>query len=195
MSVLTWTLPVVLGGAIGWATNWIAVKMLFHPHQRRFGMQGLLPRRQADLAQSVGDVIAKELVSVDDLLAPLDGIDLAPQMERLVDAAVAEKVAELRKIPLVGGFITEERVRPIRDGIMRRLVAAQPEVIAGFKRAAKERVDIAAIARTKLAAFNLDRLEGIVQHVANRELRAIEWWGFVLGALIGLVQAAVINLL
>jgi len=190
MTLTAWLVPIVLGGVIGWGTNWLAVKMLFHPRRRVFGLHGLLPKRQHELAASVGTVVGEELVRLDDLLAPLDQVDLAPHFAVLLDQAMAEKIAELRAIPLVGGFITDQRVAGIRDGILRRLVAAQPELIKRFKAVAAERLDVAALARSKLAALDLDRLEAIVDQVASREMRAIEWWGLVLGALIGAVQAA-----
>ena len=56
-------------------------------------------------------------------------------------------------------------------------------------------IDIARIAREKLGAFELDRLERIVNQIASREFRAIEWWGAILGFVIGLAQAGIIVLI
>ncbi len=191
MNWIPWVALPLTGGLIGWATNWVALKMLFHPRKRRFGLQGLLPRRQQEIATSVGEVVGNELVLVDDLLAGLDGLDLEPHLAGMLDQAVTEKIEDLRKIPLVGGFITEERVAGIKHGILRSLVKRQPLIIDALKQVARSRIDVAAIARSKLAAFDLDRLERIVRQIASKEFRAIEWWGFLLGALIGVIQAAI----
>ena len=45
----------------GWVTNLVAIRMLFHPrHEWRIlglRIQGILPKRQPDLARKVGQVV------------------------------------------------------------------------------------------------------------------------------------------
>jgi uncharacterized membrane protein YheB (UPF0754 family) len=48
---------------------------------------------------------------------------------------------------------------------------------------------------TNIAAFDLDRLETIVNQVAQREFRTIERLGALLGFIIGLIQVALFGLL
>jgi len=47
-----------ISAAIGWVTNYIAVKMLFHPREERnlilFKLQGIFPKRKAVLADRLG---------------------------------------------------------------------------------------------------------------------------------------------
>jgi uncharacterized membrane protein YheB (UPF0754 family) len=195
MDWVPWVMLPTVGGAIGWATNYVAIKMLFHPRKPMMGMQGLLPRRQNELAASVGDVVGNELVPTDELLKGLDGLDLTPHLGELLDQAIAAKLEDVKRIPLVGSLVTPERIAGIRDAVLRQLADKQPILIARFKQILKEKIDIGKIAKEKLAAFDLDRLERIVNQVANKEFRAIEWWGLILGFLIGLVQAGVMALL
>ena len=194
MDWVPWVMMPTVGAAIGWATNWVAIKMLFHPRQKTWGLQGLLPRRQQELAASVGDVVGNELVPTDELLKGLDGLDLTPHLGELLDQAISAKLEEVRKIPLIGSFVTQERIAGIRDSVLRQLVEKQPVLIARFKQILKEKIDIGKIAKEKLAAFDLDRLERIVNQVASKEFRAIEWWGLILGGLIGVAQAGVLAL-
>ena len=195
MDWLPWVMLPLVGGAIGWLTNLLAIRMLFHPRRKICGMQGLLPRRQQELAASVGEVVGNELVPTDELLKGLDGLDLTPHLGELLDQAIASKLEDLKRIPLVGSLVTPERIAGIRDSVLRQLADKQPVLIARFKAVLKERIDIGKIAKEKLAAFDLDRLERIVNQVAHREFRAIEWWGLILGLLIGVVQAAVLALI
>ncbi|MBA3700630.1 MAG: DUF445 family protein [Planctomycetes bacterium] len=195
MDWVPWVMLPLVGGAIGWVTNLLAIKMLFHPRQKTWGMQGLLPRRQKDLADSVGDVVGKELVPTDELLKGLDGLDLTPHLAELLDQAIAAKLEDVRKIPLIGSFVTPDRIAGIRDSVLRQLADKQPVLIARFKEILKEKIDIGKIAKEKLAAFDLDRLERIVNQVASKEFRAIEWWGLALGIIIGVVQAGVLALI
>ena len=194
MDWVPWVMMPTVGAAIGWATNWVAIKMLFHPRKPVMGLQGLLPRRQKELAASVGDVVGNELVPTDELLKGLDGLDLTPHLGELLDQAISAKLEEVRKIPLIGSFVTQERIAGIRDSVLRQLAEKQPVLIARFKQILKEKIDIGKIAREKLAAFDLDRLERIVNQVASKEFRAIEWWGLILGGLIGVAQAGILAL-
>ncbi len=195
MDWVPWVMLPTVGAAIGWATNYVAIKMLFHPRKPMMGMQGLLPRRQNELAASVGDVVGTELVPTDELLKGLDGLDLTPHLGELLDQAIASKLEDVKRIPLVGSLVTPERIAGIRDAVLRQLADKRPVLIARFKQILKEKIDIGKIAKEKLAAFDLDRLERIVNQVAHKEFRAIEWWGLILGFLIGLVQAGVMALL
>lgn len=194
MDWVPWVMMPTVGAAIGWATNWVAIKMLFHPRQSICGMQGLLPRRQQELAASVGDVVGNELVPTDELLKGLDGLDLTPHLGELLDQAISSKLEEVRKIPLIGSFVTQERIAGIRDSVLRQLAEKQPVLIARFKQILKEKIDIGKIAKEKLAAFDLNRLERIVNQIASKEFRAIEWWGLILGGLIGVAQAGILAL-
>jgi uncharacterized membrane protein YheB (UPF0754 family) len=190
-----WIMLPVVGALIGYATNWLAIRMLFHPRKPTWGVQGLLPHRQAELAKSVGDVVGNELVPVDDLLRGLDDVDLTPHLAELLDQAISAKLEDLRRIPLIGGLVTPERIAQIRDSVLRQLKDKQPILMERFKQVVKERIDIRKIAEEKLGAFDLIRLENIVNRVANKEFRAIEFWGLVLGFIIGVAQAGLLAIL
>jgi uncharacterized membrane protein YheB (UPF0754 family) len=65
----------LIGFIIGYSTNYIAIKMLFHPRNKILGIQGILPKRRKQLAQRIGDV----------------SIELIPS-----------KLREIEKIPIIG---------------------------------------------------------------------------------------------
>ncbi len=193
MDWVTWTVLPAVGGALGWIGNRLAIAWLLHPRRPVLGVQGLLPRRQQQLAASIGRAVGGELPT-DELLKSLDQVDLAPVLGGLLDQAISAKLEEVRKIPLIGGFITAERVSGIRDSVLKSLVESQPALIAKLKHLAREKIDIGRIVEEKLATFDLDRLERILDEIAGRELRAVAWCGALLGVVIGVVQAAILTL-
>lgn len=72
--LLPWALPPLLGALIGYVTNAIAIKMLFRPLQewRIFGVRvpltpGIIPRQRYRLAENIGDMVSKELLTEDTL--------------------------------------------------------------------------------------------------------------------------------
>ena len=55
----------LIGAIIGWCTNYLAVKMIFRPYKPisflGLKIHGLIPRRQSDLARSIGETIELKL--------------------------------------------------------------------------------------------------------------------------------------
>ncbi len=62
----------VLAGAVaGGVTNQVAVWMLFHPHKKRFGIQGAIPKNKALLAKSFGRTVGERLLTPGDMVDEL----------------------------------------------------------------------------------------------------------------------------
>lgn len=77
----------VIGAVIGYFTNYLAVKMLFHPyHPVKVGRlvlpftPGIIPKRREHLARALGRVVGDELLTGDDVKKIL----LSPEMEEKV---------------------------------------------------------------------------------------------------------------
>lgn len=86
----------VIGAAIGYCTNFIAVKMLFHPRKeiRVFGKRlpftpGAIPKGKPRLAKSVGNAVGNNLITQADIENKLMSDELA---EKIADA-VLEKLS------------------------------------------------------------------------------------------------------
>lgn len=93
--IAAWLVPVAVGGTIGLFTNWLAIKMLFRPLReiRLLGIRvpftpGILPREKARLALSVGDTVAKELLTPETLRSRLDDPVLRARLEAVIGAAL-----------------------------------------------------------------------------------------------------------
>ncbi len=69
--VLQFAVNVVAGAIAGGVTNAIAVWMLFHPYERRYGFQGAIPKNKARLARSIGKTVGERLLTPADLSAEL----------------------------------------------------------------------------------------------------------------------------
>ena len=64
-------LNVAIGTIAGGVTNAVAVWMLFHPYERKFGLQGAIPKNKARLAKSIGRTVGEKLLTPKDLLDEL----------------------------------------------------------------------------------------------------------------------------
>jgi len=179
--------------AIGWLTNWVAIHMLFHPRRplRLFfwHWQGLIPARQAQLAAESAEIIEREILQQHMILHEIRKIELGPYLEEAAYKLVWEKIGpQLKSLPLLGSFINKSilaKFEVIAAAEMKREAGPLMEKVATQFEAS---VDLKQLIEDNIAAFDLDRLEGIVNEVARREFRTIERLGAVLGFLIGCVQ-------
>lgn len=188
----TWLLIPAIGGLIGWSTNLLAVKMIFRPVRPwsllGLRVQGLVPRRQQELARAIGRVVGEHLVEHRDVVKALATLDFAAILAKVLDRGLGPKIQELRALPLIGGFLTEARVAELRDAIVKGVLAHKDALLDEIERAVAAGLDVRSLVEDKVAGFSTARLEAMILEVARRELRAIEVLGGVLGVGIGLLQ-------
>ena len=80
----------------------------------------------------------------------------------------------------------------MRRSLSRRLLSDSDSLVEEFERAIEEGLDVQEIVTRKVEEFPVEKLEALILEVASKELRAIELLGGLLGALIGLGQAALL---
>ena len=195
-SLTTWISVPLIGAFIGYVTNWLAVKMIFRPIKPRsflgIRVQGLIGRRQKELAASIGKTVGTHLISHKDIVKAFNSIDFSSLISELLDKGLEAKVAQLRALPLIGGFLTQERVADIRQGLVDGILDHKELIRDRIEPAVEKSLNVRAMVAEKVAAFPVEKLEQLILEVSSRELRAIEWLGGVLGALIGLGQVAIV---
>ena len=191
-SLMTWIALPMIGGIIGWTTNWIAVKMIFRPIRPRrvlgLRIQGLVPSRQQALAQSIGQVVGRHLVEHQDIVRGLEQLDFEKLLSQLLDKGLQSKLEELRTLPLIGGFLTEERVQEVRKAIQDSILKHKQDVLDELERGLEAGLNVPKLVEEKVAAFPVQKLEELILSVSKRELRAITWLGGLLGVILGLGQ-------
>lgn len=187
----------LISAFIGYLTNIIAIKMLFHPREPvrilSFEFQGLLPRRQEAIAAIIGEVVERELLSVDDLVIQFSNPDMQGKMVKIVSEKVRARLEEAMP-RLVPQNLTRVLADMVEGILLRESPALVSQVVesAGLQLNAEFRVS--EIVKNRVLAFDVLQMEGLVKEVAAKELRFIELLGGVLGFLIGLIQVAIIRL-
>ena len=81
-------LNVVIGTVAGGITNAVAVWMLFHPYERRFGIHGAIPKNKARLARSIGRTVGEKLLTPADVLAEIERSGLRDAVEQRIAVVV-----------------------------------------------------------------------------------------------------------
>ena len=70
---------------LGFITNFIAIKLLFHPRKKILGVQGLLPKRQADIAARAGSIVSDHLVNSEAIRTRIDKDRLLGAIDGFLD--------------------------------------------------------------------------------------------------------------
>ena len=185
---------VLISGAIGWITNWVAIKMLFRPHKEiNFGLfkiQGLIPKRRAEIGSGIANIIQNELISVKDVISNIDREEFSKRLNSLIDDVLdknlKKKVKE--KFPLLQVFFSDKVAKDVGNTIKDIVMENQEKIFEIFSNYAEENINFEVIISDKISNFSLDKLEEIITLLAKKELKHIEVIGAILGALIGAVQ-------
>ena len=179
---------------IGWFTNWIAIKMLFHPREPKrilgFTIHGIFPKRQKQFAEKLGQLVSNELISFDEIVVKInkpETIQMAlPHIEEHIDKFIKVKLKE--EIPLLSMFINDKSIESIKRGMVKEIEQLFPTLINKMTDSVKSELDIEKIVTEKVSNFSSDKLEQILNAIMSKEFRFVEIIGAVLGFLIGLVQ-------
>ena len=190
---LLYLIPVI-SAFIGWFTNWIAIKMLFHPKNpiKILGITfiGIFPKRQAQFAEKLGKLVSAELLSFDDIESKItntDNIDqLMPQIDAHTDHFLRVKLAD--QMPVISMFIGDKTIQQMKSVFMTELKEIFPSIMKSYMGNLKKDLDLEKIVIEKVKGFSSDKLEQILNDIMSKEFRFVEIIGGVLGFIIGIVQ-------
>jgi uncharacterized membrane protein YheB (UPF0754 family) len=187
----------LISAFIGWFTNWIAIKMLFHPREPKkflgLTIQGIFPKRQEQFAEKLGKLVSEELLSFDEIAGKLTSPDnlnrLTPHVEEHIDHFLRVKLKEA--MPMISMFIGDKTIAQLKGIFMEELQQLFPVIMEKYMDTLQEQLDLEKIVVEKVRSFSSDKLEQILNQIMAKEFRFVEIVGAVLGFLIGLVQIAI----
>ena len=185
---------IFISATIGWITNWVAIKMLFRPHKEinvgLFTIQGLIPKRRAEIGSGIANIIQNELISVKDVISNIDREEFSKRLDSSIDKVLEKnlKAKVKEKFPVLQMFFTDRMAKDVSNTIKDIIMENQEKIFEIFSNYAEENINFEVIISDKISNFSLNKLEEIITLLANKELKHIEVIGAILGMLIGAVQ-------
>jgi len=187
----------IIGGIIGWLTNIIAIKMLFRPIKPvkilNFNIQGLIPKRKAEIAVSIGQTVEMELIDFKDIFERIIDEGSSDRIVQLVKRKISQNIYE-RLPSLVPHIIKNAVIQYLEEQIDREAPQMIEDLIHNIYEKASREVKIGKIIEERINSFDLIKIEEITLRIAKNELKHIEILGGVLGAIIGLFQGLLLLL-
>lgn len=188
----------IIAATIGWFTNFIAVKMLFHPKQAIYFLglkiHGIFPKRQADIAVSVGKMVANDLLNVEELQKRLATKENATAIVEKIDSSLNQyfDVKFPLKYPLLSKVVSSKMRGKIKQEMLHEVEVLAPNLISNQVKKLETEFDVEQIVQEKINNLSSDKLEELMLAIIENELTFIEWVGAVLGFFIGLVQVGLL---
>jgi uncharacterized membrane protein YheB (UPF0754 family) len=196
MTTMTWWLYTIpfISAFIHWLTIWMALKLLFHPRQPKkilgFTLHGVFPKRQRQIAESLGRIVGQELLSFSDIektiTDPANLEKILPLAEAHIDNFLRNKLKET--MPMISMFIGDKTINQLKTVFMKELEDLFPVIMKNYVAHLKNDLDLEKIVVDKISNFSSDRLETMLNQILTKEFRFVEVIGAALGFVIGLLQ-------
>lgn len=193
-----WLILIPLTSAfIGWFTNWIAIKMLFHPKEPKkilgITFHGIFPKRQQQFAEKLGKLVSEELLSfkeIEEKIVNPDNLSkMMPLVEGKIDLFLREKLSSV--FPMISMFIGQNTINQLKIVFMQELESMFPEIIGSYMKNIESQLDLEKMVTEKVSGFSSDKMESILNQIMSKEFRFVEVIGGVLGLLIGILQVLI----
>ncbi len=180
----------IFGAAIGFFTDWLAIKLIFVPRDPirlpgGFVLQGLFQRRRAEVARQYGDMIAGELLTVRNLM---EGIFDGPKSDRLVAIVrklVAEAIDEQVQSagPLMHATIGQQRLDEMKDAAATKVLERLPDILRHADGYLTRAMDVTNIVEQRMMRMTSLEYEGLLRPAFRQD----EWKLIAVGGAIGFV--------
>lgn len=186
-----------IGGLIGWLTNWLAIKMIFRPYDPyripllNYTVQGLLPKRKNELAQSVGATVEKELLPPELLIKRVEELKLKEKIEEAFAKILQERLED--KLRMIPQGIRQGIISYLHDLSIKELDKHLDNFLWQFQTSIVKESNLGKIVEEQINQFSMDKLEELVFRIVSTELKHIELLGGVLGFIIGVIQALIMT--
>lgn len=184
---LWWILPV--GGLIvGYATNWIAIKIIFEPKRpiNVFGLtfQGMFLKRQAEVANVYSDIIEKKLLNSHNIIQiALNGSGSEQVLELIqlhVNDAIERYIAVAQPYFALG--VGSEQYFKMKKLAIDLIFSKSDKYLLYLEDYANDALSVGDDLKFKMSQLSPEEFEGVLRPAYQQD----EWKLIVTGAILGL---------
>lgn len=189
-----WVMP-IFGGLTGWFTDWLALKMIFHPKKPTrilglFTWQGLFLKRRKEVAREYGALIASEVVTPRNIL---EAIVRGPLSDRLftliqkqVKAAIDEQAGTVGRMFLHA--VGSKQYAQMKELVANRVVETLPTTLRHVEKYAGDAMDLHNTLVTKMQELTEEEFEALLRPAFQQDEWILILVGAILGFLVGELQ-------
>lgn len=194
-----WTLP-IFGIIVGYATNWLALKMIFRPLREKkylfFKYQGLFLKRQKEVSKEYADLVANSILTPDKIL---DSILYGKTADALFDSIQTKIFDALNRIeglakPVVTVLVGSAEYEAIRRYIATRILDTVPHSVHQVEKYLGESMGIEKMLYERMVALEPEDFEVLLRTAFQEDEIILILVGAFLGFMVGVGQAFLVTL-
>jgi len=189
----SWVLP-VFGFLVGYATNWLALKVIFRPLEPTkflcWTLYGLFLSRQKEVSETFARVICVEVLHTK---AMWDSILTGPKCANFNAMLRAHSIVFTEK--LIGGLKTiavaalgAKEFAMMKEDIAKKVMERLPTIIDHSYEYTTKALDLENTMRVKMQALSSQEFEGVLHPAFEEDEIILILVGGVLGCLVGIIQ-------
>lgn len=134
---ISWITAPLVGAAIGYITNDLAIKMLLHPYKEvRIGKfrlpftPGLIPKEKARIAKSLGHVVSEQLLNIDVIESTLLSETMEEKLENQIDAFIDKhRNSPLTVYETIEKYAGSERASAISEAVSKKVTSVLKKTV------------------------------------------------------------------
>lgn len=196
-SIVSYLMIPLSAGIIGWATNVLAIKMMFQPlefmgKKPYFGWQGIIPSKAHKLASNVVEMVLTRLISIEEMFKRIDpkrvASEISPVLDKMAENIVSDVVSE--SYPKVWDSLPQKLKDKTFERVQKEIPGVVEEIVKDIEMNIEEICDIRSIV---IDAFvqNKSLLNELFLRCGAKEFKFIGHSGLYFGSLFGLIQMGV----
>ena len=178
----------VAGLGVGWATNYLALKMIFEPKEEKkflgFRYQGLFLKRQAEVSVEYSEVVSNKILTP---IKIFDYIITGPRSENLIILTQKHVSSSFENIagifePMFKVLAGKKGFLRIREHLCNTIIAEMPNLTKPALEYSKRTMAIGETLRKRMSELSSSEFEGFLRPIFEKD----EWKLILIGAILGL---------
>ena len=187
------------GAAVGYATNWLALTLMFSPvHPKTFGpftLHGAFLRRQDEVSGEFASMLRSRVLSAENIWREiLTGTTTSRVFFEILERKTREQLekarAEERIVACAAKALGETRWALIERAVVARVLADLPGHLPLVYAYSDGALDLEATLREKMRGLSGEEFEGVLHPVFQEDELTLILVGALLGLVAGFAQAA-----
>jgi len=179
-----WILP-FFGFFVGYATNWLALKLIFEPAEPvkvgPFTFHGLFHKRQHEVAESFAKLVSTDVLNAENLVLVMTTGEAGDRLYGIVEKHIGAMLDKYSKNPMTAAMVPADKWPEIRAEIFGRLRQDMPKP-GGFLHVFTARaIDVYGELFDRMTALDSRSFEGILRPAFQKD----EWKLIIAGAALG----------
>ncbi len=192
-----WLLP-AFGLAVGYATNWLALQMIFNPKEvfriGPFNIQGLFMKRQEEVAADYGRLVSQEIITPANIIEAVLKGPYSDKVFAMIGRHVQKAIDDQTSIakPFVTFTVGTQNYIRMKNSAVARIIENMPDALKHVEAYADDALDLQNTLMTRLQALSPEEFEGMLRPAFEQDEWILIAVGAALGFMVGVFQLIVL---